>query len=299
MITLLIALKKWNNKENLKDVLFFVCVSAISYIMGLLIFKTLIMKNANSFYASTDIFAFENLFKGITSNVVEYLKQIRNTLTNFWLIIISVIIVSFVINSCIKSKQNKLFSVVVAILVLILMLISSFGMYILLEKPIFSPRGLYGFGIFISLVGLYSSGMKKNYISKIFCVLLAWFFINFSLTYGNALSEQKRYMDFKAQMIINDLNDIELFNKDDKKTLYLAGNTFEISPSLSRICVEYEILKILINEGTWFPNYFLNYFGIRKIDRYMQLNKEEMELIKDTMYYSIYMKENDVLITLK
>lgn len=301
MLVLIIALKKWNNKENSKDILFFVSISAISYIIGLFMFKTLIMKDTNSFYASTMVFPLDNLFKGITNNVLEYLRQIRDTLTNFWIIIITIISISFIISSCIKSKQKIYFSIPVSIIVIILMVISSFGMYTLLEKPVFSPRGLYGFGIYIALISLYSIDIKKNYISKIACVLLAWVFINFALTYGNALSEQKRYMDFKAQTIINDLNSLEIFNNyEQNNILFLDGNTFEISPVLLPMCSEYKILKNLINEGSWFPNYFINYFGlIKSVRKYEKLNKEDMVLIKDTIYHSIYRKENKVLIILK
>ena len=82
----------------------------------------------------------------------------------------------------------------VIIIALLLCSILSYGAYIVLQRPLFAPRAIYGFGVLISVLGLIAvNGKTTNLIGKVACILLSWSLIVFSLAYGNALTEQKRY----------------------------------------------------------------------------------------------------------
>jgi len=299
MIVVMLSLKMWNNKKNMKEILKFLIVSIMSYIIALAIFKFFIMAPVNPYYVSSTMIPLNNFIPGIIKNLIQYLTKIEETLHEQWLIIIFVIGICFIITSCIKSKQKLYLSIPVSIITLFLMLILSYGMYMVLEEPFFSLRALYGFGVFISIMACYAIDLEKSHIAKIACILLAWLFVNFSLTYGNALAEQKRYLDFRVQLLVSDMNELEVFNNAEKKDIYFTGNKWCFSPAIKNSVSEYEILKILINEGTWFSDYTLNYFDIKNINKYVKLDRNNMTLTKETMYHSIYTKNNDILIVLK
>ncbi len=303
MIVLVLALKLWNEKEDNKNILKFIFISFIGYCVALLIVKFGIMNEINS-YISSSIFKINDLIPGVYNNFKEYLSLIKSYFTEIWLVLIIIIASTFVITSIVKSKQKSYLAIPVSIITLLLTFVLCFGVYPLLEKPLFLPRAMYGFGAFVAIIGIYAVDLKTNYVAKIACFILAWLFINFTLTYGNALAEQKRYTDFRIQNLISDMSDCEIFNSTEEKIVILKGSIGK-SPVVERISNNYPILNSLVpntlaEDWYWSQFYFYNYFNLKNIKAANgNLDEEKMNLLKESMYQKIYNKDNLVLIVLK
>lgn len=303
VMVLILGLKMWNNNERIIVILKFLFISVISYIIGLLIFKLFIYKSGMG-WVDTSFFSIYNLIPGIIQNIKKYYESIGNDFTILWKLCILIISICFIITSTIKSKRKKYMAVLVSLIVLLLAFILCFGVYIALKSFYIYPRGMYGFCTCIAIISVYAIDLDKNYICKIACIILTYSFFSFSLTYGNALAEQKRYTDFRIQTLINDMNNCGSFNGEETKKVVIKGNIGN-SPVINSINKKYKILNKLVpsNLGEvwfWDQYYFFKYFKLKNIVRSgAELDKDAMKLISDTMYQSIYCKEEFVLIVLK
>lgn len=164
---------------------------------------------------------------------------------------------------------------------------------------------MYGFGVFIALIGVVIANSKKTYLSKIIVLSLSWIFIVFSFTYGNALNVQNEYTDFRVNLVIEDINDLQIFANENNKNVQIAGSIGQ-SPILRNMPQDYKILNRLvpINFGenwVWAEYYFYNYFDLRNVEKDGSINLKEYDLpiLKDTMYHTIRGNEQFVLIELK
>ena len=188
---------------------------------------------------------------------------------------------------------------------LLLSFMLSFGIYPLLNKPLFEPRAMYGLGILIALMCLMIANSSKFYILKLFYIALVWSFVAFAFTYGNALAEQKRYTDFRVQLVINDLNNLEIMDNGLLKLIQLEGNIGK-SPIIDNMPKDYKMINRLVpttfgGDWSWNIQYFYSYFKIPNIyiDYSKDLKEMNLPLLKDTMYHQIFGDSNNILIVLK
>ncbi len=306
LITLFLSYKYWNNKEN-KEAIHLLCLSLLSYILGLLIFKLFIMIPVST-YVSNSIFPIEELIPRFFSNLKNYYNNVLNDFREVWLVLISGIIFCYYVLNIKYSKHNKIVSSIVLFLLVILCGCLAFGIYPMLKKPLFAPRAMYGIGILISLLAINAINIEKGYISKILVICLTWCFFTFAFTYGNALSEQKRYIDFRVQSVVNDLNHMEVMNTDSIKYIMFKGSAGS-APMIENMPSDYRtIIKRLIPQSfgdswNWDLDYFTNYFKIKNIRVIYKENSkvpENLQIFTDTMYYTIETNnENYILVTLK
>lgn len=152
------------------------------------------------------------------------------------------------------------------------------------------------------VMGVLSFGM---YPVKILCICLCWAFFTFSFTYGNALAEQYRYTNFRINLVIEDMNDMEIFTSEDIKTVQISGNIGK-SPVIRQQNQSYQILNRLVpntfgSGWVWSEYYFYEYFSFINVtkDSTIDLTAYNLLIIKDTMYHTIRGNEKYVLIELK
>ena len=305
MIALFLSYRYWNEKDN-KNAIKILIFSAIGYFVGLLVFKLFIMKPVES-YVSNAMFSLKDLIPGIINNLKTYYTYVLTDFRRLWLILFIIIIMFFVLKQVKDSKQKKIYAFGLTIVFIVIIFCLAFGMYPVLEKPIFSPRGMYGFGILLVLFMVNTVNDNEKYIQKLFVIGLCYCFITFSFTYGNALSEQKRYIDFRVQNVINGLNDLEIMNTNDIKKIKLVGIVGS-SPVINHFPDHYKnLINRLVQQSfgdnwMWNQYYFQHYFMIKNvyIDYNIDVPKEKFKLYKDTMYYKIESNGSDfIIITLK
>ncbi len=296
----------YRNEKNNKDILIDLSISAVSFIIGMIIFKVFLMRPvSDNTYVSLTFSNFIELIPNFFNNLLKYYSYVVSDFRKLWLLLLLVITISFIIICLWTSKKNKILTFIMIFVTLLLSFMLSFGIYPLLNKPLFEPRAMYGLGILIALMCLMIANSSKFYILKLFYIALVWSFVAFAFTYGNALAEQKRYTDFRVQLVINDLNNLEIMDNGLLKLIQLEGNIGK-SPIIDNMPKDYKMINRLVpttfgGDWSWNIQYFYSYFKIPNIyiDYSKDLKEMNLPLLKDTMYHQIFGDSNNILIVLK
>lgn len=305
MLVVLISLIRWNRKDNIKAIFQYIFVSAFAYVLGLGIFRVFLMKHVRS-YVSNSVPDLDQIVPETIKHLGIYFGLVKSDLKIEWLVLIGGLCVAFVYVIVRDSKKKKIWAFLMGLIGVAAMALLSFGIYPLLEEPLYHPRAMYGFGVFVTLVGVYVASACKVYPAKIISVVLSWAFFVFAFTYGNALSVQAQYTDFRITMVINDLKDMDIFMADNAKVVQLNGSIGQ-SPILQNMPQDYQILNRLVpitfGDSTWDWGQcgFSNYYGLENLlwDPSDDLAAYDLPVLKDTIYHTIRGNEEFVLIELK
>lgn len=261
MMVLLLALRKWNRGERIQECMLFGIRSAAFYGIGLVLFRLLILRPEET-YAGT-ITTAGAMLPTFAANIQEYYRLVIQDFKTFWLGLTAVVAVSFLLVSGTASKQKKTAAICMAMPVEILLFLMSFGVYPALADASFDPRAMYGFGFCITLLCVSASEGQGSVAVKLAPIVLAWSFLVFAFSYGNALSVQKEYSDFRIQMALEDLNELELLRQEEPVYLEVSGSIGR-SPILENMPKNGNILNRLIPDtfsGNWmWGQYQLQYY---------------------------------------
>ena len=180
----------------------------------------------------------------------------------------------------------------------------SFGVYSLLAKPLFAPRAMFGVGVFLAVISVYAVDMGFAPV-KLVMAVLSWTFFVFSFTYGNALSVQKEYTEYRTMLVIEELNEMNQLTQGNVKNVQIAGS-IGYAPSLTGVMQRYGILSRLIpvtfrEEWHWGGYKFYNYYGLKNIrhDSSVDLKTCNLPVIKDTMFFTLKGSGDNYLVELK
>ena len=304
MLVILIGIRRWIRGEKISQVIRFYIISAAGFLLGLLVYRTFFMSELND-YATTDLAPWSEM---IPSAIASYKRYIVHFLQGFnpeWVLASFVICVCFLWFSVQHSKQNKLLTFVLVGIAMIAMFALSFGVYPFLREPLFYPRAMYGIGCFIGFQGIFAvSEGRKGYIAKASCLFLAWVFFVFALTFGNALSMQAQYTDFRITEVIDDLAECETLYAEDV-TLQITGSA-GYAPGVENMVQRYPMIKKLVpvafqGDGWW------GEFGIRyyyKLPNELLFAEtydppeEELPLIAENYYHTIRADEDYIWVDL-
>ncbi len=142
-------------------------------------------------YVGTSIWPIQYFWGGSFSNSYQYYSNVWYDFWMEWKILIALIILHYVYIGVRDSNRNKIITFLILICSVIGGLVLAFGLYPVLQYPLFEPRGMYGFGVMIALLAVTAVNTCRDYFVKLICLGLCWCFFAFSFTYGNALSKQK------------------------------------------------------------------------------------------------------------
>lgn len=305
IIVIFLSLKMWNDNDTIKDILKFILISALAYGVSMFIFRFFII-DPSSGYRSISMLPLNRLIPGCISNIKEYYKLVVSDYRRTWIYLIMLILLCFICLTVFNSARNKLLSAAVTLLALLCVSTSSFGIYIFLQSPSYDPRAMYGIGIALAIIMVQCCSSDKIGFAKILCALTTWCFIVFSFIYSNALAEQQRYIDYRIQLVISDLNELEIMTTDTSKTLQLTGTAGK-SPIIRNMPDGYDLLNKLIPTSfggtgwSWDERYFRRYFDLRNIEQNTDINLTEYDLpiLKDTMFHTIRGNDQYILIEIK
>ncbi|MBR3770247.1 MAG: glucosyltransferase domain-containing protein [Lachnospiraceae bacterium] len=305
MFVIYMVLKRWNDKEEIKDIVIFIGTSVLGYVSGMLFYRNVIMVPFDT-YVSSELPALERLIPVTWKHLQTYFAYIDSDFRVEWKILILAVCITFFFVGIRDTKQKKYFAVPVMILAFVAMLMLSFGIYPMLLAPLFDPRTMYGFGVFIALIAVLVANAKKAYFGKFACIVLSYAFFVFSFTYGNALYVQKTYTDFRITETIDDLKNLEMFRTDETKTVQIIGSIGR-APALRSLPQDYQMLNRLVpvtfGDSSWgWGRYgFQNYYGIKNIvfDETVDLTTHDLPILVDNMYQTIYGADNYILIKVK
>jgi hypothetical protein len=306
ILVILLMLRMWNNKEENNGRIVQFCIqSVIGYGVGILVFRIFIMHSYDG-YVSNSLTGVKSFLPNFVQNLRHYYTLVFTDFKWWWLVIIILLMVGFVWIMAHTSKNNSWLGMALSVLALLAMGILCFGLYPALAKPLFEPRAMYGFCIFLTLLMVMMAEQGNVIVVKVPVMSLSWILFVFAFTYGNALYTQKEYTDFRINQVIEDLNDLDVFNTGEKVTVQISGS-IGYSPIIANMPQNYQMLNRLIpitfrtSSWTWAGYGFYHYYGLKNVisNVAIDLTTYDLPIIEEHMYHTIRGKDNYILIELK
>ncbi len=234
---------------------------------------------------------------------MNYYKTISSDFTWLWKALIVAIVFLFLYSFCHTAKIQKVLALLLGIAVIFINSILCFGAYLFISREAFDARAMNGFNIFLALLAVFISFHVHSYIPRLVYSALTWCFFVFSLTYGNALAQEQIYIDYRVQLAVHDLNDLDIMQTQKTKNFYVEGS-IGMAPVNENMAKVYPILKRTIyngfNVGNLGQYYICNYMNIPNIqsgsDDHMV---SDLPVLKDTMLHTITGDENNIVLTFK
>ena len=281
-------------------------LAALPFFAGMLIFKLFLMKPYDD-YVSNELPSLLEMPITFLRHLKDYYAIIWLDFNIAWKILIALVLLIFVILAAVKSKRNKLFSLAAICIFLLIVAAGSFGAYPLLKQPLTDPRGMYGITVAFGFICVYASslatGRGANLI-RLPIYAIAWCFFVFSFIYGNALSTQLEYANFRMEQTISALNQNDIITKNTKN-IRIEGYV-DHAPALRERIGHFPLLgrlvpKVYYGGGhVWGQYKFFNYYGLDAslYNRAYIQNLDETKVI-ETLYETIQYTDEEIYITLK
>lgn len=306
MVLALLIAKALHEGIRPRDLLITACAAILVFIVALAFFQFVIAQPPRAGSIDTGIPPLIELPSTYISNLINYYKHVIVDARLSWLILYFLCFATFFFAYTFTSQKNsRLKSTIIAIVVICVMSFACFGVYPLLKGPLFSPRGMLAFGVFLTLINLYSCYLISKPILRGASILLACAFISFTLIYGNALEDQKEYTQFRVEMVANALNEEGLLSGEQVRRVKITGD-IGMSPVIEHMPNDYTALRRLIHptfSGSyiWGSYLLLNYYGINnlQLDETVEMASLDLPTIRSTYYYDIKANEDYVWIILK
>jgi hypothetical protein len=294
-----------------KKIIHFIFVSIVSYIIPLIFFKALLLvRLQDNGYASTELLPFNNLFPGMFSNSIIYIKIIIADYKNGLIIILIPLSIFLFIAANVKASQRKVLALVVLLIAIPVTLVFSYGSYIALVKPLWLPRAFIGFGFLLAALLTYITSLPDTVrlykiLSLITAILLSYNFLIFDLSYGNALAEQKQYQNFRTAMLITDIN--RCIEENTEPVIQIENN-IGFAPVIENISKIYPLIKRLVYVtpygGEDWGHLLLYHFKFKHTTDYPLYNNsgtknKSLPVLIDNQYHTISGNRNNIFVTLK
>jgi len=309
MLIIFTAFSLWNRGQG-KAALRLIWQAALCYLAGLLIFRFACMPKVDS-YVTTSILPLPQLIPGFFAQLQSYVQLILADFKKSWLLLILFLSFFFVLISVRDSKQNRILAFFASAGALALAFMLAFGVYPALEIALEEPRAMFGFGAWIAFVAVSAAGAKRTGFVKLCALALSWCFFVFTLTYGNALIEQKRFAESRIQLVLQDLNELPQMSDGNVRAVAIHGD-IGLAPVVGKIPGSRHILSRLIptlfSGDDWGENYIYCFYGIKNIAMLedasymldeMDITELDLPVIRDTMFHTIRGDHRCMVIDLK
>lgn len=261
-LTITNYLQNINNDKKVRNLMTMI----LSYCTAILIFKLFIYQKSSEVYVNNQITF--NLFKVIL-NLSNYLSDLFNHFKDSNVLLFCLLLFCIFVFNISKLKVSQQHKIVIILIILSLFL-SSYGLYIFLEEPLYRPRAYNGIGAFFALLIIMNIIITQN---KFAIILIKWInsllvmnLIIIALSYGNALKDYQRYVNFRIELMLSDLNRMttENFNPNIPIKMY-SNNMPDLSPVAENSATAFPIVGHLIyQQMRWqvayitITHYFLN-----------------------------------------
>jgi len=310
LIVVMLGFQDWNNKrKSNKEILSFLGTAVFTYCFAMLLFRLFLMRSTGT-YASTAIHPITQMIPGILNDLKIYTSTIFSDLGIIWKTGIVLVLLFFMRQSIVQSSQKKTVSFLFSILVICISFIFSYGIYILLAKPLYLPRALAGFGAFLSIFCI-QTVINNSKFTVVFVLALNWCLFVFAFSYGNALADQKRYAEFRMSILLQDLNTVQL-NRPVKELTVQMENSIDFTPAIKNIAKQNPVIERLVpkrlgtgEENIWEEYIYKAYFdfpawgNISWLKGYIDYKTLDLPVVVDSYYHTIQSDGDHVLITLK
>ncbi len=320
ILAIFVTLKMALDGRDKKKIFIFVAAAILCYAVTLGLFRNYLM---NTFERDPILNHSSQMSETIVATLIANLKAYFSMLIagygNIWIKFFTILsIVLFPISSLKISKINRALTLLLSITALALMVLLSFGCYLVLANPIIQYRAFMGFDIFISVVSIFnllalgdlgsdSAGgckiLRKINIGIVLC--LTYGFIVSSNVFGNFYDKQQDYEHFRMTILLEDLS--RFIKEGEKADIFIGGNYGQVAKSRMEK-INYNLTagnssgltEYLIKDWNMNVN-LVSEVPLFMIDRVPQLKEkiESLPLLVDTYYHTIYGENNFYYIYLK
>jgi hypothetical protein len=286
--------------DSLKNAFIFLGISCVSYGVALGLFRLCFWREVVT-YASTDLSVNHTIFILFWNNISHYFTLLYKDWNVIWKITALIIIVIFYVKTIVFSKRNKIIAFFITTLFIALLAGAMFGVYTLLEKPLFAPRAMYGAGVFFAILSVdICCSLKKIITFPV--MVLCWCFFVFAFAYGNCLADQKRYREFRTEMLVRDLSQLMPAKREKPYKLIVHG-AFGLSGVAENTAQNNPIIKRLISSGLMHVS-LSHYHNFQKFEevwhsKIPQKEEEAIPVVFDGFYHTIKMNDEAIVVILK
>ena len=150
------------------------------------------------------------------------------------------------------------------------------GVLPVMQRDAYDPRAMIGFGIWLALLSqtacrplAHMKAFRVKRLLSLSCRLiplaLIWCFFVYSFAWGNCLSEQKRYTEYRFQLVLSDLVHVKEMKTEDGINGICQRGTIGMSPIVQRNAGRNTLIRRLLGynipglggEGiAWFRLYY-------------------------------------------
>lgn len=304
LLVIMLMLRMWNEGSPLREVFAFCGKSVAGYVLGMLFFMLVLMRPADAGYVSNSLPEGAGFLTNAAENLIGYYELLWKNFDRLWRILTVLAAAVFLAEMIFRSKRRKLPAAAIAMVCLLMMGLLCFGIYPALAEPVMAPRAMYGFGVLLTIFGI-TAAEDRKVLKKLPILILSWLFVIFAFNYGNALTAQKEYTDFRVRLVIEDLNDMDVFLGEEPVTVQISGSIGR-APILRNRPKDGNMLRRLVpktfgGSEDWEKYGFYYYYGLKNVrwDTDVNLRKMDLPVIEETMYHTIRGEGTYVLIELK
>lgn len=299
IMVVFIVLQKLSEKDNLrqKEIWNFAVLSIAAFASSYIFYYLLLAKkvtDAGYFDASIKV-------QNMLLNIITYIKVACKFHGGTWIKIFTVLSTCAFIYGAVKSsRQKKSVAVFLAFFAVIFSFAISYGPYLILSHPPFTPRSLMGFNIWVAMISLFAISEVKSKISRSIVFCLIYGCTVFMNVYGTCLAEQKKYDTFREELLIADLNRVCKDGKFFYKITGTCGNTENNAVALKNFPVISYLIggSIMTERSIDWNDYVLGKYNV--IAEEIDIPKTHgMPLLVSTKFHDIYGKQNIFYIVLK
>jgi hypothetical protein len=309
LVVIIFCFQDWNSRVKAnKEIFSFIGLSAFAFCLSMMIFKLFFVRTFDDYASTNTMTSLTQIVTEVPTNIKSYFLIINQDFGLVWKIVIAIVFLFFIIKSVCKSSQRKIISFLVSLLFICIAFISSYGVYYLLEKPLFLPRALYGIGAFLAILCIYVVDFKKA--ATVTAIALSWCFLVFAFSYGNALADQNRYANFRINLLLHDLSTLYP-NRNTEDMPIQINNSIGHTPIIHNIAKHYPVIKRLVplqveGDDMFTHIYILRYFnwGLLRMqdfstqETFIDYRKYDLPVVLDSYYHTIKSDGDRVLIIL-
>lgn len=298
--SLLYAGKLSIENNTLKRSIYFLLTAGSSFLLATLVYKFFIL-NEVSAYVSSEMHPISSLFSGIKNNLIIYFNDIKNNFRKTTLSYLVILAYSlYLLNIYIHTKSIK--KMTINLIVSVIALLVSYGLYLVLVKPLWAARAFTGIGAFIAIIGILAIKYQPNYLKPISFIIfssLTFSLFVISTTYGNALKAQDEFNDFRINLLLSDLNSELDYNVN--YNIYIESGKIN-APRIEKATKAFPILNKLIMlrlQKDWVWTGSVIYKSKTKMNFILKpcINQDNKKLKEtDTIHHKISMYDNNCII---
>ncbi|MDR1672484.1 MAG: glucosyltransferase domain-containing protein [Bacteroidales bacterium] len=308
MLALTVCFREWENTDKTcREILSLLGIAALSFGIAMLVFRVLLEKQfEDQYYVGTSMFPLPELLPGVLANLKKYIMLINSDFGVVWKTLTGVVCLLFVCGRLKTGARKPLYAVPIATIVLMLSGMVSFGVYSVLQQPLFEPRAMLGFGALLAMICIcVTERCAKTGIISV--LALNWSLFVFAFSYGNALADQLRYTNFRTEILLEDLS--RLFpEKNLEDTPVQIKNAIGFAPSVKNIARRNPVIERLVpqflREGNsmdaWSDYYLLQYFHWNAMpEKDDDFEAYRLPVALDSYYHTVRSDGERILIVLK